>query len=135
MLVSINDNFKNKLKSVIENLLKPENLVVKQVNKKKITASELRGFMDIYFKEFNKKSEVDAQSIYEMTVAMQLSMLIEKLISEYETKLRSTHDLRNHSSAKKAALNEFEASPKGGNKKQQMHFKSMLEEWIEKKIH
>ena len=56
------------MKTFVENILTPENLVPKKIDNKFVTLGELLGFINGYWKCINEKDELCIESIYMVRV-------------------------------------------------------------------
>ena len=129
----MDDDFKRALEWSVASILQPKTLIIKQVYNHEVTANELREYMKLYFKMFESNEDVKPESLYELSVAMQLNILVDKLMDKYETKLYDAYpEIGIHSTAKATALYDFTHAEKIGTKKHHFCYKEILENKIDK---
>jgi ABC-type antimicrobial peptide transport system ATPase subunit len=91
----MDDDFKDELELLINALLSPDKLVVKQINGKSLKASEYLAYVEHFFKLFQTDSLPLTQTIYEATVEKQLDLKLDlneeqvrKRLAELESTLQ-----------------------------------------------
>lgn len=83
----MNEDFRNALNETIIDILKPSELIPKKINGNVLKASELRDFMEIYFKAIESGDTPEIESIYDITVRSQMNILIGNLLNTYKDML------------------------------------------------
>ena len=137
----MDEDFKDELKTLIETLLDPKNLVIKKINNQELSAADLKNYIKVYLRVFQSNDIVGAQSLYELTVTEQMNILIEAGLQTYKEKLINSYrpDYRNfqnhldavHQDYKLIAIEQFEKAQKMGSNEQQLKFQKELEDKIE----
>lgn len=135
----MDEEFKTGLESIIENLLKPENLVLKKINNKALYGFEMKEYIDSFFQLFQSDLLPQAQSIYESTVEKQMSIIIAKCVEHYkETIVKNSELLAEenlhifHEMSKNKSQILFKDEKKMGNAEHERKFYIILEEKLDK---
>ena len=140
----MDEEFKDELKTLIETLLDPKNLVIKKINNEELNAADLKKYIEVYLRVFQSNEIVGAQSLYELTVSEQMNTLIETGLQTYQntknylikaiipdyTNIAEQLDTI-HLDSKLIAVEQFEKAQKMGNKNQQLKFQKELENKID----
>jgi hypothetical protein len=91
----MDEDFKDELELLINALLSPDKLVVKQINGKSLKSSEYLAYVEHFFKLFQTDSLPLTRSIYEATVEKQLDLKLDlneeqvrKRLAEFESNLQ-----------------------------------------------
>ena len=85
-------SFKDQLKNIIEELLKPENLITKKVGAYDVKASELFEYMEAYLEVFQTTKTPTAELFSKITVDIQMKLFVKECIVSlienlYKTKI------------------------------------------------
>lgn len=83
------DDFRVQLKTTIETLLSPDNLLPKRINNKQVKVREMEEFIDLYFQKFNCSDVPDTMTLYEATVEKQMRNFIAKSKKKYKKVLEN----------------------------------------------
>ena len=138
----MDENFKDELKTLIETLLDPKKLVIKKINNHELSATEMKNFIDVYFKVFQSNEIVGAQSLYDLTLTEKMNYLIKAGLQTYKENLfkgnptefpdivKHLDAVHFHSNSTLIAIKNFEKANKMGNNKQQLKFQKELEDKI-----
>ncbi|XP_063913990.1 uncharacterized protein LOC135130527 [Zophobas morio] len=129
----IKEKFRDHVKTFVENILTPENLVPKKIDNKFVTLGELLGFINGYWKCINEKDELCIESIYMATANIFLQHLVNGKVEEYKKRLGSCTDRTQANNEKSEILKEFEKARemKLGTKKIRGSFKQQLVELLD----
>lgn len=135
----MDEEFKEELQKIIEDLLTADNLVLKKINSKDLKGVEMKEYIDSYFKLFQSDDLPQAQSIYESTIDKQMSILIEKCIEHYKELIFKNSDLMSednlhifHDMGKNKTVIMFKDEKKMGNIEHERKYKAELEAQMEK---
>lgn len=87
------EDFRDELKLLIEDLAAPDNLVIKTINGKELNGAEMKQLIESYLTLFQSDKLPKAQSIYESTIDQQMNVLIEECLSLYKQKILLNQDI------------------------------------------
>ncbi|XP_063923166.1 centromere protein F-like isoform X2 [Zophobas morio] len=126
--------FRDHVKTFVENILTPENLVPKKINNKFVTVEELFEFIRGYWSCINEKDELCIESVYMTAIKISLQDLVNGKVEEYKKRLGSCTDQTQANDEKSEILKEFEneREMKLGSKELLESFKKQLAETLDK---
>ncbi|CAG9800051.1 unnamed protein product [Chironomus riparius] len=131
--------FKKELKSFVEQILLPKNLVLKKINAVELTCSEYKTHIETYFKLFQSNDILKVQNVYDATIDSSMNILIEKCINEYNARISNEKELMDerhisviHEGSKIVALDMFKNAKKMGTQEHEQKFGDKLKEQIGK---
>jgi len=136
---AMDEDFKEELVKLIEELLKPEKLIVKKINGTQLNGTEFLEYVNQYFKLFQSDELPKAQTIYESTVEHQIGILVDLCFKNYERMiLNEKHLITNsdlvpifHERSKDKTILMYKTVKKAGNFKHEKEFQRVLEQKIE----
>ncbi|KAL7014016.1 hypothetical protein ACKWTF_015699 [Chironomus riparius] len=79
-LSCMDDELRQELKNVIENLLLPENMILKKINSKELTVNEMKTFIQKYFEIFQSNKIPETKTLYELTVENFMNNLVKNVL-------------------------------------------------------
>lgn len=88
----MDEDFRNELKAVIQELLKPENLVTKKINNIEMNAEMVNEYFQQYITLFQEGSSVQPQSIYETTIDKFMMAILEKCLIVFKSHVSVNRD-------------------------------------------
>lgn len=140
----MDEDFKDYLMELIDWLLNPSKLKVKQINGNDILCSEMKEYLEIYFEMFLSETSPKADSIYEVTVEKTMSILQEKLMEQYEENLVNNLDPTRvefakhisdiHEQVKSFIATLFDVEKKMGASSHAEKYKKLLEQKMDRKF-
>ncbi|KAL7014018.1 hypothetical protein ACKWTF_015701 [Chironomus riparius] len=125
-------DFKNELKSSIEDMLIPTNMVIKKINSKEVTGKEMKDYIQKYFEIFQSSNTMRVLNIYESTVELYMNNIIEKCLNDYKLRMFENKDLIGndnnivHDSCKAKGLEMYDKQRKIGSLEYQKSCKTIL---------
>jgi len=136
----MDEDFRDELTILIDHLLKPERLVLKKFNGCNVKGFEYLEYVEHHFKLFQSDEIPQAQTLYDATVEMQLTLLIDSCVDIYKKTLVNNLELIKDKNAfiilqelsKSKALLAYHESKKMGNIGHEAKFKKILEMKIDK---
>lgn len=136
----MNLTFKSNLETLIESLLTPKNLVLKKINGKELIGSEMKQYMEQYFKLFQSDNLPEILSIYEATVEGQIMLIVDECYEKYKELLYGNKQFvlaHNqipifHEAAKNQALVMYKDAKKMGNDEHEEKYEKVLKDLMEK---
>lgn len=135
----MDEDFKNELQSLIQNLLLPENLIVKKINSVDITVKEMKQYIQDYLILFQTNQIPKVSSIYELAVESFLNNLIGKCFDDYKLTIFRNEDIINeesiltvHEKCKERTLELYDNEKKMGNSVHAVTFRAKLDNEIQK---
>jgi hypothetical protein len=132
------DNFRTHLINLIEELLKPENLVKKRILGEQVEGHEYGQYVKTYFEKFQSPDTPLISSIYEATVERQLSNYLAEAMKYYKDGLNKNTNFNQsrpdfeqsldliHDNAQKAVILWFNKMKKMGSKEHESKFREQL---------
>lgn len=135
----MDEDFRREMKDVIEHLLKPDYLVIKKINRCHPNGIEFLEYALHYLKIFQSNDLLKPQTIYELMVEKQLSIIVEKYYNQYKELLYSAKDILInisqasliHEECKKRVLKLYSSEKKIGDIKHHEEFRDILIRKIE----
>jgi len=134
----MDEEFKDDLFKIIPFMLKPSKLVLKKINNNSLKCFELKEYIETYFKVFQSDEMPQAQSIYELTVERQMSLLVSECFDSYKRNIIKNEDLlceENlyvfHEMSKDNTLLLFKDAKKMGNANHERTYIQKLEDMLE----
>lgn len=139
-LSGMSDRFKDILKNVIEYLLMPNNLVIKQINGQKITGAEMNGYINTYF-TLIQSNNIEIKSFAEGTIDNYMNNLVNKCASEYDFAKTKYEDIKEddnilemHKNCKNKVLYIYDNEVKMGTRDHELKFRNRLTEIVKMKF-
>jgi Guanylate-binding protein, N-terminal domain len=117
---AVSEEFKKQLSDLITWMLSPENLKVKAVLDKDLTASEYAEFARKYFEKFTSPDLPDIESIHDVTVQQQYNKLMSEIQVDFKERLQDNEHFTDpkfeeklskvYEKAKRSAMKTFDKS-------------------------
>lgn len=135
---SMDEDFLQELKNLVENLFKPQNLVVKKIEGIDVKAHELFEYIKSYVNLFSTPGSIPKpKSLYELIVGKFLTQIVSNCYEIYEQTLRNPDDRSEinliHNFALSRALTAFSDAKKMGNTQDSEKYKDILQQKIQKR--
>ncbi|XP_063913260.1 titin homolog [Zophobas morio] len=129
----IKEIFRDHVKTFVEDILTPENLVPKKIDNKFITVAELLGVINGYWRCINENDKLCIESIYMATTKISFEHLVNGKVEEYKKRLGSCTDRTQANNEKSEILKAFEKQRemKLGTEKLQDSFKKQLAQLLD----
>lgn len=130
----MHEKFKDVLKIIIEELLDPENLILKKINGEYLTGFELKEYIKSLSPLFQSETLPPAKSIYELLIDRQMSVLIDNCLDFYKKNIAQNEDeltednlelIHGHCASKTLIL--FKDEKKMGNSGHEKKYQDQLE--------
>jgi len=136
------DDFRIQLIELIENLLRPDKLVVKKFAGNDLKGQEFCQYVEDYFDLFQSDNLPQAQTIHQSAVEKHMKIIIDKCLGRYKEVVYSNHDILTHVDqipvlhklGKDEAFIEFEEAKKMGDLDLHEKYRNILDEQIEKTL-
>ncbi|XP_063906139.1 atlastin-like [Zophobas morio] len=84
----IGEKFRVYVKTFVDNLLTPENLVAKKINHEFVTVENLLAFINTYWKHINRARNFSIKTIYMANAEISLQQRMEQMVEQYKANLR-----------------------------------------------
>ena len=136
---SLDEEFKEQIKPLIESILAPKNLVKKKIFGKEITAKELLNYVISIFKGFNDLAM--PERLFDSFYKMELAELSEKAVKEFTKKMTHLTDYKNQNFANKLlsdynrvkleVLENFKKTPKMADVELEKEFIKITNDFID----
>ena len=136
----MSEDFRSQIIQLIENVLRPENLVVKKFAENDLKGQEFYEYIEDYFNLFQSDNLPQAQTIYQSAIEKYMKMIIDQCLARYKEVVYSNHDAITHADqipilhklGKDQAFIEYEDSKKMGDLLLQEKYRNTLDKQIEK---
>ena len=83
----LDEDFKEHFKNLISSLLAPDNLILKRIFDKEITAKDLMDFTTVLFKMYESSELPDIGNLFNAVVEREMKVLTDKLFKEYKQQI------------------------------------------------
>lgn len=137
--ILMDEDFRKVLKKFIEDLMKPENLIVKKIEGSKLNGSQTKECIKRFFTHFQSDKIPDAPTLYSSSTEQQLNVLRENCLMKYKSfidpikfSLTNEEIASTHEKYKNEVLLFFMNEKKMGNQNQWNKHSKILEEEITK---
>ncbi|CAG9812176.1 unnamed protein product [Chironomus riparius] len=135
----MDEDFRDQLFTLIDYLLKPEQLAVKKINGNETNGEDFLSFILTELKDFQTDDLLKSQTLRDLMTEKEMEALISFCIEHYkEVGNRNKGTIQNdedipklHEQCKKEALDKYDSSKKMGNDVDSKRFRRVLEERIE----
>lgn len=135
----MDEEFKEKFFTVIQHLLRKENLVPKKINGDYVKGAQFLQYILQYFELFQTDEIPRAQSIYESTIEQQMNIIINECFNNYKESIFRNQQFVNceemilvvHDMSKNQALLKYVGAKKMGNRDHESKFRKDLEKLID----
>lgn len=130
--------FKEELKKLIENLLHPENMVLKKIDFRDLKGRDMKDYVKKLFTLYQTDQILKTENILELTVTTFMNNLVETCIEDYKLAIFRNQELVNigtiptiHEKSKERALKLYDDERKIGYAEHAQKFKVKLTEKID----
>ncbi|XP_070509050.1 atlastin-3-like isoform X2 [Chironomus tepperi] len=140
-LSAMDDEFRTELKSVIESILCPSNMIIKRINSYDVNVKDMLNHILKYFEIFQSNSTMRVLNIYDSTVELYMNSIIDKCLNDYKVRMIENEDLQNiskskvHEKCKAYALDMYDNERKMGSAEYETCCKAILSTKIDKTFH
>ncbi|KAL7014868.1 hypothetical protein ACKWTF_016157 [Chironomus riparius] len=136
----MSEDFRSQLIQLIENILRPENLIVKKFAENDLKGQDFYEYIEDYFNLFQSDNLPQAQTIYQSAIEKYMKKIIDQCVARYKEIVYSNHDILTnvdqipvlHKLGKDQALIEYEDSKKMGDLILQDKYRNTLDQQIDK---
>ncbi|CAH1734986.1 unnamed protein product [Chironomus riparius] len=135
----MNEEFRSELKTFIEFLLMPDNLIIKQINSIDVNVKDMSQYLKNFFTIFQSTEVPRTSSIYEFTVESHMNSLVKKCVNDYKMTVYRNSDLITkesmpiiHEKCKEKALVLYSHEKKMGSSEHDEKFRTELIDEIDK---
>lgn len=134
------DDFRSQLIQLIENVLKPEKLVVKKFAGNDLKGQEFHQYIEDYFNLFQSDNLPQVQTIYQSAIEKHMNMIIDQCLARYKEIVYSNHDTLTHVDqipvlhklGKDQTFIEYDDAKKMGDLNLHEKYRNILDEQIER---
>jgi len=135
---AMDEDFKEELVKLIEELLRPEKLIVKKINGTQLNGNEFLEYVNQYFKLFQSDELPPPQTIYESTIDKQMNLVVNSCFEKYKELIFKNKVLLSdykqipifHDASKHEAHQMYKESRKMGNSKHEEKYQRNLDSKI-----
>lgn len=131
----MDEDFKEELQNVIEHLLSPDRLVVKESNEMAVYASQFYELILSYFEQFKSEDLPEAVSIFEAAIKSHMMSIVDECFSLYKENFTENSSVENigecHEIFKEMALLKYQNAKKMGGQEYEVEYREILEKQID----
>lgn len=138
---SLDSVFVEKLKVLIDYMLKPENLKVKRIFGEELTGKTYYNYMKAFCEAFQSPDIPNVQSLFNVTLEQQMRSIIDDCIRQYNNEMTQFENYRignfesvfgvGHQKSRISSIKKFLEKKKIGSKANENYFRSILENQID----
>ncbi len=135
----MDEDFREELVNLIENLFSPSNLIVKKINGVEITAGKFKNFIKSYVELFQSEKLPEVSTLYDSMMKNQFGLIIDECFEIYRSNIHQNLSQVTrideigsfHETRRNLALEKFSKIRKMGTEKEAEKFRKDLENCIE----